>query len=51
MFVFAGPMGGGGLKARPSGAAAQAQAFNTPRVAFQIIPAAQAVPPQVCASL
>jgi hypothetical protein len=32
---------------RASGAAAQAQALNTPRVAFQIVPAAQAQPPQV----
>jgi hypothetical protein len=32
---------------RASGAAAQAQALNTPRVAFQIVPAAQALPPQV----
>ncbi|KAJ9509380.1 hypothetical protein QJQ45_001830 [Haematococcus lacustris] len=32
--------------ARPSGAAAQAQLLNTPRVAFQLVPAAQATPPQ-----
>lgn len=31
---------------RPSGAAARAEELNTPRVAFQIIPSAQATPPQ-----
>jgi len=42
----AAAMGGGGVKPRPGGAAAQAQLLNTPRIAFQVIPAAQAVPPQ-----
>ncbi len=44
-----GPQGlGSSVTPRQSDAATRAQQLNTPRIAFQIIPAAQAIPPQVC---
>jgi hypothetical protein len=41
-----GSEGGASRGPRASGAAARAQELNTPRVAFQIVPTAQATPPQ-----
>lgn len=37
----------GGGKARPGGAAAEAQRLNTPRVAFHVVLSSQAQPPSV----